>query len=517
MKRKKSTSDLELPDVVDIPTGIFSQLPGLPAQAPGALPAPATPPATPDEEPILAASSLLVMKFGGSSLAGVEHLHRVSDIIHGLTDQRPIVVLSAMGKTTNDLLAAADHALSSGMTDISKVRASHEEIFHCLKLPVPAGISQLLDELHRIISGVALLREVSERTRDLVVSFGERLSVRVFEGVYNHRWHAGGQVRARAFDSWDLGMQTSSGAGSANSAYSEVQVLSSSYGHIGAHLSHLRSKYSYVPLVTGYIAKDTKGTITTLGRDGSDLTATVIGAAVHASEVQIWKDVTGILTIDPRMVPNAKRVDVLTFEEAAELSTFGAKVVHPAAVMPAWNANVPMSVRSSLQPEVPGTRIVTDISAADGSSRRVAAMSSKNDITMMVIKSTRMLGQHGFLAQVFQIFDKYEVSVDVVATSEVTVSLTLDLGFKSFDVPALCKEVGNIATVEIFDNMAMLTLIAHRSSSASVLRDSFETFSNLGVTVEMVSYGASKINITFVLSDASLKQCALKLHEKFFE
>jgi len=235
------------------------------------------------------------------------------------------------------------------------------------------------------------------------------------------------------------------------------------------------------------------------------------------AEVQIWKDVTGILTIDPRMVPNAKRVDVLTFEEAAELSTFGAKVVHPAAVMPAWNANVPMSVRSSLQPEVPGTRIVTDISEVESNTRRVAAMSSKHGITMIVIKSTRMLGQHGFLAQVFRVFDKYEASVDVIATSEVTVSLTLDRGFKSLDVPALCKELETIATVEEFDNMAMLTLIAHKKSSASVLRDSFETFASLGVTVEMVSYGASKINITFVLRDTSLNQCAMKLHEKFFE
>jgi len=128
-----------------------------------------------------------------------------------------------------------------------------------------------------------------------------------------------------------------------------------------------------------------------------------------------------------------------------------------------------------------------------------------------------MLGQHGFLAQVFKVFDKYEASVDVIATSEVTVSMTLDCGFKALDVPALCKELETIATVDLFDNMAMLTLIAHKSSSASVLRDSFEVFANLGVTVEMVSYGASKINITFVLCDASLNQCAMKLHEKFFE
>jgi aspartate kinase len=513
MKRKKSTSELELPDVVEVPSLLLATLP---AEAPGAQPVTPSPASLPDDEHVVG-SSLLVMKFGGTSLAGVEHLHRVSDIVHGAADQRPIVVLSAMGKTTNDLLAAAEHALNGGTTDISKIRASHEELFNYLKLPVPAGITQLLDELHQIISGVALLREVSERTRDLVVSFGERLSVRVFESVYNNRYGSDGQIRARAFDSWELGMQTSSGAGSANSAYSQVQVLPSSYGHLSAQLSHLRSKYSYVPIVTGYIAKDPKGTITTLGRDGSDLTATVIGAAVHASEVQIWKDVTGILTIDPRMVPNAKRIDVLTFEEAAELSTFGAKVVHPAAVMPAWNANVPMSVRSSLQPEVPGTRIVTDISEVESNARRVAAMSTKHGITMIVIKSTRMLGQHGFLAQVFRVFDKYEASVDVIATSEVTVSLTLDRGFKSLDVPALCKELETIATVEEFDNMAMLTLIAHKKSSASVLRDSFETFASLGVTVEMISYGASKINITFVLRDTSLNQCAMKLHEKFFE
>jgi len=449
----------------------------------------------------------------------VEHLRRVAAIVRQHLHLRPVLVLSAMGKTTNELLETAEQALNTGSVDISKVRATHAEVLQELGIPMPTGVEELLRELERIISGVALLKEVSSRTRDLVVSFGERLSVRVFEAMFNQEGAtvASQRVQARAFDSWEIGMETSSGAGSADSAFSQVEVLPSTYATIALHLLPLELDYSYVPVVTGYIAKDAKGTITTLGRDGSDLSATVIGGAVHASEVQIWKDVSGILTTDPRLVPSALPVRVLTYEEAAELSMFGAKVVHPAAVMPAWLARVPVSVRNSLQPQLPGTSIVAELDPEASRKRRVAAMSSKQGITMIVIKSTRMLGQHGFLAHVFQVFNKYEASIDVIATSEVTVSLTLDQGYKETDLAGLRRELESVSTVEVMEKMAMLTLITAKRDSTSVLRESFGVFERLGVTVEMVSHGASNINVTFVLPGASLATCAQELHRAFFE
>jgi len=461
---------------------------------------------------------MLVMKFGGSSLATLEHLRRVADIVRKYLDRRPVVVLSAMGKQTNELLAAAERALASGTVDTTKVRQITESVFTELKIPVPAEISELLEELSRILSGIALLKEISTRTRDLVVSFGERMSIRTFTAVFNHTApDSASKLQAKAIDSWEAGVLTSSGGGSSNSAFTQCEVLPQTYTNLASYFFPLRTDYKHVPIVTGYVAKDGRGTITTLGRDGSDLSATVIGAALVASEVQIWKDVSGVMTTDPRDVPAARPVGVLTFEEAAELSTFGAKVVHPAAILPAWLAKVPISVRNSTKPLEPGTHIVADMGGSNVRDGKVAAMSSKRDITMIVIRSTRMLGQHGFLAHVFQVFNKFEVSVDVIATSEVTVSLTLDRGFKTIDLAGLRKELESVAKVEIREGMAMLTLIAARSDSCPVLREAFQSFEEMNVEIEMVSHGASNVNVTFVVPDASLLQCARALHERFFE
>jgi len=482
---------------------------------------------TPDLGPMPAPSvqpPLLVMKFGGTSLANATCLRRVSSIVRRHLEQQPIVVLSAMGKTTNELLAAAESALETGTVDISKIKEPTLNVLKDLGLPVPVKVSELFEELTRIISGVALLKEVSCRTRDLVVSFGERLSVRVFEALFNSEAGdstAGDKekkpVGATALDSWEVGFRTSSGSGSASSAFSQSEVLTSTYSDVALYMDVVRREYKSVPVITGYIAKDDRGTITTLGRDGSDLTATVIGAAVGASEVQIWKDVDGILTTDPRLCPSARPVCLLTYEEAAELTAFGSKVVHPAAVMPAWKARVPMSVRNSMSPESPGTRIVFELDPIDRRDGRVAAISCKRDITMIVIQSTRMLGQHGFLAHVFQVFNKFEASIDVIATSEVTVSLTLDQGFKDIDLAGLTAEVETVANVEVMENMSMLTLITARSDSCAVLRETFDAFESLNVVPEMVSHGASKVNVTFVLRDSVLSECTRKLHEVFFE
>mmetsp|Transcript_48236 Transcript_48236/g.140590 ORF Transcript_48236/g.140590 Transcript_48236/m.140590 type:complete len:511 (+) Transcript_48236:94-1626(+) len=468
-----------------------------------------------------AGEPMLVMKFGGTSVANLECLLRVADIVRQRLDRRPVLVLSAMGKTTNELLAAADRALKDGDVDTAVLRKVTFAAFEELKLPVPASVKGLLDELQRILSGISLIKEISARTRDLVVSFGERLSIRVFCAVFNHvATKAGGDVNvpeARPIDSWEAGMLTSSGGGSANSAFSMCEVLPQTYRALHEFFAPFRTNYSYIPVVTGYVAKDPNGVITTLGRDGSDLTATVIGAAIQASEVQIWKDVSGVMTTDPRVVPAARNVMVLTFEEAAELSTFGAKVVHPAAILPAWQAGVPMSVLNSTAPEQPGTRIVTALKSSDFRDCAVAALSSKRDITMIIIRSTRMLGQHGFLAHVFQVFNKFQASVDVIATSEVTVSLTLDQGYKAVDLEGLKAELSQVAKVDIRENMGMVTLIAARQDSIHVLRQAFEIFDELKVKVDMISHGASNVNVTFVVENARVLECARALHARYFE
>eukprot|EP00439_Symbiodinium_sp_Y106_P087337 s397_g45.t3 len=485
-----------------------------------------------------------------------------------------------------------DHQRTPSRLDVGLGdRNIHETALKELGVEMPTSISELLNELEKVLSGVALLKEISMQTRDRIVSFGERLSVRTFAEAFNSsrkdpqdgcqdkvsvdvslnttkaptsdaavtRFSSElpafviflEEPEARALDAWQAGMKTTSGSGSADSAFSSVEILQESYPAIKHHLGPLKLAYSFVPIVTGYIAKDARGVITTLGRDGSDLTATVIGAAVKASEVQIWKDVSGVQTTDPRVIAAAKPVQVLTFEEAAELSTFGSKVVHPAAVLPAWSAGVPMSIKNSMAPELPGTRIVPHLGVKDIREGRVAAIS-------------RMLGQHGFLAHVFQVFNKFAASVDVIATSEVTVSLTLDEGYKSVDLNAIEVELKEVAKVSVLHDMSMLTLITHKKDSVTVLKEScaaFEetsaavyqftrVFSQLGgcalysglrslesawlgcverftgkaflakpvqSKLEMVSHGASNVNVTFVLPGDQLLMASQRLHKVFFE
>eukprot|EP00403_Amphidinium_massartii_P007983 CAMPEP_0178416966 /NCGR_PEP_ID=MMETSP0689_2-20121128/24335_1 /TAXON_ID=160604 /ORGANISM="Amphidinium massartii, Strain CS-259" /LENGTH=519 /DNA_ID=CAMNT_0020038325 /DNA_START=70 /DNA_END=1626 /DNA_ORIENTATION=- len=457
---------------------------------------------------------LLVMKFGGSSLAGAEHLQRVAKIIQEHLPQRPVVVLSAMGKTTNKLLQAAQSALDEDEFDaekeVNKLKTEHQELMSALNLQTPPSVTDMFNELQRTLFGIHSLKEVSGRTRDKIASFGERISVRTFASYFNSLrtgpaiTDLEGLVEARAIDSWDAGLLTSSGSGSAESAHSEVEILPKAYDSLAMTFAPLRLEYEYLPVVTGYIAKDERGTITTLGRDGSDLTATVIGAAIHAAEVQIWKDVSGVLTTDPQVVPAAKPLSILTFAEAAELSSFGAKVVHPAAVLPAQMAKVPISVRSSTEPHLPGTRIVAELSADERRDCAVVAMSSKRNITMIVIRSTRMLGQHGFLAHVFNVFETFKVSIDVISTSEVTVSLTLDPGYKEVDIEAMLAKFHGIAEVELKKGMAMLTLITEEARAASVLAETFSIFKGLNVNPEMLSHASSSLNITFIVSGDSL-------------
>jgi len=482
--------------------------------------------ASPRLAPVLAQArpQLIVMKFGGSSLAGLEHLRRVGSIVRAWHQQRPIVVVSAMGKTTDHLLQAARQALENRTVDISKICETHLKVLEALGVAVPQEILKMLEELREILTGISKLRELTPRTRDLVVSFGERLSVRTFAACFNavsQESTSGGQggattalLQARPLDAWEVGLRTTSGGGSSNSAYSQAEVLESSYSKIESFFMPLREEYSYLPVVTGYISKDMQDEITTLGRDGSDLTASVIGAAVAASEVQIWKDVSGILTTDPRLVPAARPIGEITFEEAAELSTFGAKVVHPAAVTPAWEAGVPMSVRNSMSPEDPGTRLVFTSDARKGP---VVAISSKSDITVIVIRSLRMLYQHGFLARVFKVFDDFQASIDVIATSEVTVSLTLDTAYKGIDVQGMLDKLREVATVEVKEGMSMLTFICAKRDSPAVLYDAFGVFKEDNVPVEMVSHGASNVNVTFIIPGSCLHSCTRRLHALFFE
>jgi aspartate kinase len=443
---------------------------------------------------------MIVMKFGGSSLADAGRIRHVTEIVKSWLEKRPVLVLSAMGDTTDHLLEAADLAYHRGRVSLAGLEELHIRTIEELKLPQEARgeIGPLLDELKTLLTGISLIRELTDRTRDYLVSFGERLSVRIFAAYL-----AACGIRARAMDAWLAGFISDSRHGAA-------ELSGESWDLIPEKLLPLLDD-GVLPVVTGFIARDPQGNITTLGRGGSDLSATMIAAACKAEEVQVWKDVDGILTADPRIVKNAKPVEAVTYEEAAELAYFGAQVLHPRAMLPCMKTGIPVLVKNSYNSGARGTRIVP---ALGKRSLPVRAITSRKNVTLVDIVSTRMLGQYGFLAEVFSTFARHRISVDMVATSEVSVSLTLDT---INDLSALKKELSQIASVELREGKAIVTIVGNVRRSSEILARAFRTCELLGVPVQMVSQGASKVNISFIVNDTETDEVVRALHIDFFD
>ena len=440
------------------------------------------------------------MKFGGSSVADAARLRHVGEIVQTQLYRKPALVLSAMGDTTDHLLEAGNLALTQGKVEIKAVKNLHQAAIKALQLPVQKEINALLDELTRLLSGIALIRELTPRTKDYLVSFGERLSVRI-AAAYLHSLG----MNAKAFDSFDLGFIS-------NSNYTQAELLQESWDLIPEKFIPM-VKSGVLPVVTGFIAKDEKGSITTLGRGGSDLSATMIAAACRADEVQVWKDVDGILTADPRIVKNALPVDHVTYEEASELAYFGAQVLHPRAMLPCMKTGTPVLVKNSYNIDAPGTRIEQP-TAATKNNPPVRAITSRLNVTLVDIVSTRMIGQHGFLAEVFAIFAKNGASIDMVATSEVSVSLTIDA---AHDLDELKKELKKIASVEIKTGKAIVSIIGNVKRSSEILARAFRICQLIGVPVQMISQGASKVNISFIVNDTEAAEVVKSLHIDFFD
>ncbi|MDR0323959.1 MAG: aspartate kinase, partial [Treponema sp.] len=438
---------------------------------------------------------MIVMKFGGSSVADASRIRHVTDIVKTQLNRNPVLVLSAMGDTTDHLLEAGDKALNDGKVEIHHIEKLHLAALKGLKLPVQKDVSLLLDELKRLLSGIALLRELTPRTKDYLVSFGERLSVRIAAAFLKSN-----KMNARAFDAWELGFLS-------NSGFNHAELVKESWDIIPQKILPL-IKGNVLPVITGFIAKDERGNITTLGRGGSDLTATMIAAACRAEEIQVWKDVDGILSADPRIVKNARVVQNVTYEEAAELAYYGAQVLHPRAMQPCMKTGTPVLVKNSYNIEASGTRIET----AKNSPAKlppVRAITFRQKITLVDVVSTRMLGQYGFMEEVFSVFARHRISIDMVATSEVSVSLTLD---SSYDLAEVKKELAKIASVEIKTEKAIVSIIGNVKRSSEILARAFRICQLMGVTVQMVSQGASKVNISFIVNETEAAETVKALH-----
>src|SRR5688572_32682780 len=319
---------------------------------------------------------MIVMKFGGSSVSDGPRIRKVVEIVRERLPRRPVVVASAFRGVTDDLFAAAEEALAGKDGLPEKVRARHQGVLAELGLPADL-VNDVFAELAVLLKGISLVKELTPRTLDYVVSFGERLSTRIIAAAFEK---AG--VLASQHDAFDIGMLTDDQFGAA-------QPLPEAEAELRRHLEPM----ARLPIVTGYVGKTKGGDITTLGRNGSDYTATIIGAAIGAEEIQIWSDTDGVMTADPRLVPTARPIAFLTFDEASELAYYGGKVLHPSTIVPAVRKGIPVKVLNTFKPSHPGTTI---LAKDDSPQRGVKSIAHHLSNFVVNIRSSRMLMGHGF-------------------------------------------------------------------------------------------------------------------------
>lgn len=446
---------------------------------------------------------MIVMKFGGTSVESKEAVERVARIVKGYEVRRPIVVVSAMGKTTNKLLLAANEAAAGrrdqALTLIDELRGQH--LTHGLALagPYSADLDRYIrthfDWLDELIKGLAVVGELSPRSTDAVASVGERLSSLVVSFAFRASGIASQHVDSRSVIITDDRFTMA------------TPLLDETYARLKEKVKPVAE--TAVVVMGGFIGSSLEGHTTTLGRGGSDYSASIIGAGVDAEEIQIWTDVDGMLTADPRIVPGGHRVKSISFAEAAEMAYFGAKVLHPATVLPAVEKNIPVVILNSRRPEVEGTRITL---AAIPCKNAVKSISCKRGVTILNVRSTRMLLAHGFLLRIFEVFNRYSTSVDMLATSEVSVSLTLD-NVDSLD--AIRAELEQFGDVAIEHNQAIVCLVGENiRHTPGIAGRAFQVLAD--TNIRMISQGASVLNLGFVIADVDLPAVVSALHTEFF-
>lgn len=437
----------------------------------------------------------IVMKFGGTSVADATAFENVARIVAGERAAAPVVVVSAMSGVTDALLAATDIA------SLQEVFERHRSVSRdLLDDNRAAGFAERLSIAERQIAEhlERLAQRPYERKRlqDAVVSFGEILSSALLAEVLNQRGIEARQVDARRCVITD------------EEHTSAAPLMEVTFAKSKSELLPVLER-GVVPVLGGFIGATPLGITTTLGRGGSDYTAALLGAALEASEIQIWTDVTGVLTADPRVVPEAQTIERLSYSEAAELAYFGAKVLHPKTIQPAIESSIPVRICNSRAPQEAGTLVGPQ---SETSPRTLKAIAHKSGVTTVQVTSLRMLGAYGFLRALFEVFDRHRTVVDVVTTSEVSVSLSLD---DASALPAIVEELENLGTVRVEKGRAIICVVGEGlRGTPGIAARVFSTISDINVT--LISQGASSVNFTFAIEEERVKEAVTRLHEEFF-
>lgn len=443
---------------------------------------------------------MIVMKFGGSSVRDASMIRRVLAITSDRLARAPLLVSSAMGKTTDALVSVADQARSGdrdgAFTTIDALERSHCTAARELTenaAPLEAAVCRLFDELRGLAQGVYLIRECSPRSLDAILSFGERLSTLLITAAAREQGIDAELVDARAL------IRTDGEFGRAAPDMEET---------IRRTRELLRPRAGHLLVTQGFIGSTRDGVTTTLGRGGSDYSATILGAALDAECVEIWTDVDGIMTSDPRVIPEARTIPEISYDEAAELAYFGARVVHPYTILPAVRRSIPVWVKNTMRPEQAGTRIQVSRDEAG-----VRAIASKSGITLITVQSSRMLNAYGFLRALFAVFDRHRIPVDLVATSEVSVSMTVD---RDIDLASVVADLETLGEVSVERGKSIVCLVGRGMlRGEGFLSRVFAAIEP--VPVRMISLGSSDVNLSLVVADEEVGRVLRSLHIELFQ
>ena len=448
-------------------------------------------------------TSFVVAKFGGTSVADYAAMNRSADVVLADPNTR-LVVLSASAGVTNLLVSLSEGLeATERFVKLDALRKIQFDILERLQNP-----NVIREEVERLLENITTLAEAaslatSTALTDELVSHGELMSTLLFVEIMRER-----NIQAQWFDVRKV-MRTSDRFGRAEP---DVEVL--------AELTNqqLAPRLDEGIVITqGFIGSEAKGRTTTLGRGGSDYTAALLGEALHATRVDIWTDVPGIYTTDPRVVSAAKRIDVIAFEEAAEMATFGAKVLHPATLLPAVRSDIPVFVGSSKEPKAGGTLVCKKTENPP----LFRALALRRKQTLVTLHSHNMLHSRGFLAEVFGILARHNISVDLITTSEVSIALTLDTtGSTSTGdtllTQSLLIELSELCRVEVEEDLALVAIIGNKLSRACGVGK--EVFGVLDpFNIRMICYGASSYNLCFLVPADQAEQVVQKLHQNLFE
>ncbi|MFO7599823.1 MAG: aspartate kinase [Candidatus Desulfacyla sp.] len=439
---------------------------------------------------------MIIMKFGGSSVANLDQISKVLDIVKTRLERRPVLICSAHKGITDALINSAKGAVRRqySLPDVIDLQSEIADGLGC-----PKGIlAELFQEISDLLRGIGLVRELSPRSLDYISSFGERMSVRCIADFFTRQG-----LKAQAFDVWDLGFTTDEKFGAARPLQGFRDWMQQAF----------REKVppDVLPVVTGFIGKSASGEITTLGRNGSDLTATLAGAALDAEEVEIWTDTDGVMTADPSVVPQARNIPRMRFDEAAELAHFGGRVLHPSTLLPAMERNIPVRVLNTNRPDHPGTLIDRD---GERKTTGVTSVAYKERQAILTITSTGMLQQAGYLAGVFQVLAKWGVVVDVISTSEISISL-------STDKPDLLKqalpELEPFGDCQVHTGKTILVVVgpdlSHQKGLGGEILAAAE---RAGAAIHMISVGLNSINFSMVIDDEDIARVVPILHQSLF-